>query len=125
MRHAFSERLLFHVPALLVVFVLAGCVDDSGLHASVKPLTPAADALLETAGNKTSGAWPTPAWVEQYGDPQLNELVGEALQQNPDMQIAKARIGVAQSQLEQFASLTGLTGTAGGTVTKARLPQPP
>ena len=125
MRHALLTRLLWPVPALLVAYTLAGCVDDAGLHASVKPLTPAADALVATTGTQNNGTWPTPGWVEQYRDPQLNQLVSEALQQNPDMQIAKARIGVAQSQLEQFASLTGLTGTAGATVTKARLPQPP
>ena len=125
MRHALLTRLLWPVPALLVAYTLAGCVDDAGLHASVKPLTPAVDALVATTGTQNNGTWPAPGWVEQYRDPQLNQLVSEALQQNPDMQIAKARIGVAQSQLEQFASLTGLTGTAGATVTKARLPQPP
>lgn len=130
MKHARFERwlgpaLASALPlALLFALTLAGCVDDAGLHANIKPLMPAADALAKTAGTQTNGAWPTPDWVQQYRDPQLNELVGEALQQNPDMQIAKSRIGVAQSQLEQFASLTGLTGTAGASVTKARLPQP-
>ena len=130
MKHARFERWLGPASAsalplaLLFALTLAGCVDDAGLHANIKPLMPAADALAKTAGTQTNGAWPTPDWVQQYRDPQLNELVGEALQQNPDMQIAKSRIGVAQSQLEQFASLTGLTGTAGASVTKARLPQP-
>jgi NodT family efflux transporter outer membrane factor (OMF) lipoprotein len=124
MKPALFELMLRQTPAVLVAVALAGCADSTGLHASVVPLTPAADALSATVGVQTNGAWPTPDWVQQFGDPQLNELVGETLQNNPDMQIAKARIGVAQSQLEQFASLVGLTGTAGTTVTKARLPQP-
>lgn len=125
MKHALFKMRLGLAATLLLVLMLAGCVDDAGLHANLKPLMPAADALSKTVGAQTNGTWPTPEWVQRYRDPQLDELVGEALQQNPDMQIAKARIGVAQSQLEQFASLTGLTGTAGATVSKARLPQPP
>ena len=80
--------------------------------------------LLQTIGPGANGAWPAPDWVKRYRDPQLDELTAEALQNNPDLQIAKARVGAAQAQLEQFASLTGLTGTAGATVSKARLPQP-
>lgn len=110
--------------------MLAGCVSDAGLHANVEPLTPAADALAQTIGtigtngtNDAQHAWPAPDWVKRYRDPQLEQLLAEALQRSPDLQIAKARVGIAQAQLEQFASLTGLTGTAGATISKARLPQ--
>ena len=112
------------LPSLLIAAALTGCVSDSGLHTNVKPLKPSADALLQTIGPGANGAWPTPDWVKRYRDPQLDELTAEALQNNPDLQIAKARVGAAQAQLEQFASLTGLAGTAGATVSKARLPQP-
>lgn len=109
---------------LLITAALAGCVSDAGLHANVQPIKPPADALSQTIGPGANGAWPAPDWVKRYRDPQLDELVAEALQNNPDLQIARARVGAAQAQLEQFSSLTGLTGTAGATVSKARLPQP-
>jgi NodT family efflux transporter outer membrane factor (OMF) lipoprotein len=112
------------LPLLLAASALTGCVSDAGLHANVEPLKPSVDALAQTIGPGANGAWPAPDWVKRYRDPQLDELVAEALQNNPSVQIAKARVGTAQAQLEQFGSLTGLTGTAGATVSKARLPQP-
>ncbi|WP_341318270.1 efflux transporter outer membrane subunit [Paraburkholderia sp. IMGN_8] len=111
-------------PLLLIAAALTGCVSDVGLHANVQPIKPLADALSQTIGPGANGAWPAPDWVKRYRDPQLDELVAEALQNNPDLQIARARVGAAQAQLEQFASLTGLTGTAAATVSKTRLPQP-
>ncbi|WGS54814.1 efflux transporter outer membrane subunit [Paraburkholderia sp. D15] len=112
---------------LLVAASLSGCVSDAGLHTTVQPLKPSVDALAKTAGrgaNGANGAWPAPDWVKRYNDPQLDRLAQEALENNPDLQIARARVGSAQAQLDQFASLTGLTGTAAATVSKARLPQP-
>ncbi|WP_323120128.1 efflux transporter outer membrane subunit [Burkholderia alba] len=107
---------------LAAVLALAGCV-PSGFHPAVAPRVPAADALAHTAGAAPNGAWPAPDWVAQLRDPQLDQLVAEALRQNPDLQAAKARIDLAQAQLQQFASLTGLTATAGASVSKTRMPQ--
>lgn len=123
MRHMrfVTRRIL---PLLLAASALTGCVSDAGLHANVEPHKPSADALAQTIGQGANGAWPAPDWVKRYRDPQLDGLVAEALQNNPDLQMAKARVGAAQAQLEQFASLTGLTGTAAATVSKTRLPQP-
>ena len=111
------------LPSLLIAAALSGCMSDAGLHANVNPIKPSADTLAQTVGPAANGAWPTPDWVKRYRDPQLDKLVAEALQKQPDLQIAKARVGAAQAQLEQFASLTGLTGTAVATVSKTRLPQ--
>ncbi|WP_407945311.1 efflux transporter outer membrane subunit [Paraburkholderia antibiotica] len=114
-----------HALQLIVISAaLTGCVSDAGLHARVEPLQPTADTLATTVGPDANGAWPAPDWVKRYGDPQLDRLVAETLQHNPDLQIAKARVGAAQAQLEQFASLSGLNGTALASVNKARLPQP-
>lgn len=111
------------LPLLLMSVALSACISDAGLHAHVDPIKPSADSLAQTIGPGANGAWPAPDWVKRYRDPQLDTLVAEALQQNPDLQIAKARIGAAQAQLEQFTSLTGLTGTAVASVSKTRLPQ--
>ncbi|MGN3967606.1 TolC family protein, partial [Burkholderia gladioli] len=75
-----------------------------------------------TAG-QPAGAWPAPDWVRQLGDAQLDQLVTEAYENSPNLQAAKARIAIAQAQLQQYDSMTGLVGTAGGSVTKARVPR--
>ncbi|WP_231936037.1 MULTISPECIES: efflux transporter outer membrane subunit [Burkholderia] len=103
-------------------FVLAGCV-PSGFHTSLTPRASASDALAHTAPGSPDGEWPAPDWVARLGDPQLDALVADALRDNPDLQAARARIDIAQAQLQQFSSLTGLTGTSALSVSKARMPQ--
>ncbi len=109
--------------ALAVALALGGCV-PSGFLPSLSLRAPADDALAHTVGPGAGGAWPAPDWVAQFQDPQLDQLIADALQQNPDLQVAQARLRIAQAQLQQFDSLTGLTGTAGATVSRARMPQP-
>ncbi|MGC3023662.1 efflux transporter outer membrane subunit [Burkholderia sp. DN3021] len=106
-----------------VLLALGGCV-PSGFLPSLSLRAPAGDALAHTAGPGANGAWPAPDWVKQLQDPQLDELVTEASQNNPDLQVAQARLRIAQAQLQQFDSLTGLTGTAGATISRARMPKP-
>ncbi len=106
----------------------AGCV-PSGFQTSVTPRVPAADALgAFTRGSREGvagarGAWPAPDWVKQLGDRQLDTLVAEAYENNPSLQAARARIGIAQAQLREYASVSGLVGTAGASVSKARVPR--
>ncbi|WP_431824477.1 efflux transporter outer membrane subunit [Burkholderia sp. F1] len=108
---------------LAALLALSGCA-PSGFLPSLSLRAPADDALARTAGPGAAGAWPAPDWVTQLQDPQLDQLIAEALQQNPDLQVAQARLRIAQAQLQQFDALTGLTGTAGATVNRARMPQP-
>ncbi|WP_175695357.1 efflux transporter outer membrane subunit [Burkholderia ambifaria] len=109
--------------AAAALLALGGCV-PSGFLPSLSLRAPAGDALAHTAGPGVDGAWPAPDWVKQLQDPQLDELVAEASRNNPDLQVAQARLRIAQAQLQQFDSLTGLTGTAGATVSRARMPKP-
>ncbi len=109
--------------AAAAMLALGGCV-PSGFLPSLSLRAPADDALVHTAGQGANGAWPAPDWVKQLQDPQLDDLVAEASQHNPDLQVAQARLRIAQAQLQQFDSLTGLTGTAGATISRARMPKP-
>ncbi|MDW9247815.1 efflux transporter outer membrane subunit [Burkholderia cepacia] len=111
------------IGAAAVSLALGGCV-PTGVLPSLSLHAPADDALAQTAGPGVNGAWPAPDWVKQLQDPQLDALVAEASQNNPDLQVAQARLRIAQAQLQQFDSLTGLTGTAGATVSRARMPKP-
>ncbi|HVE06284.1 MAG TPA: efflux transporter outer membrane subunit [Paraburkholderia sp.] len=101
---------------------LGGCV-PAGFGPKLTARAPDAGALAQLAPGTPQGAWPAPDWVASFADPQLDALVTDALHGNPDLQAARARIDIAQAELQQFASLTGLTATAGATVQKARLPQ--
>ncbi|KVC47589.1 efflux transporter outer membrane subunit [Burkholderia pseudomultivorans] len=111
------------VVAAAALLALGGCA-PAGFLPSLSLRAPADDALARTAGPGANGAWPAPDWVTQLRDPQLDALVAEATQNNPDLQVAQARLRIAQAQLQQFDSLTGLTGTAGATVSRARMPKP-
>lgn len=111
------------IGAAAAAMALGGCV-PTGFLPSLSLRAPADDALAHTAGPGVNGAWPAPDWVKQLQDPQLDALVAEASQNNPDLQVAQARLRIAQAQLQQFDSLTGLTGTAGATVSRARMPKP-
>lgn len=106
-----------------VLLALGGCA-PSGFLPSLSLRAPADDALAQTAGPGANGAWPAPDWVTRLQDPQLDTLVAEASRNNPDLQVAQARLRIAQAQLQQFDSLTGLTGTAGATLNHARMPKP-
>ncbi|AJY39021.1 efflux transporter, outer membrane factor (OMF) lipo, NodT family protein [Burkholderia humptydooensis] len=94
-----------------------------GLRAGARAARAGRRRARANAGGAAHGAWPSPDWVRQLGDPQLDALVDEALRQNPTLQAAQARIGVAQSQLQQFESLTGLTAKAGASLSKAHVPR--
>jgi NodT family efflux transporter outer membrane factor (OMF) lipoprotein len=113
-----------HAGALAVVLTVAlsGCV-PTGFAPKLTARAPVADALAQLTPGAPNGAWPAPDWVAGFADAQLDALVTDALRDNPDLQAARARIDIAQAELQQFASLTGLTGTAGASVQKARLPQ--
>ncbi|NHV31600.1 efflux transporter outer membrane subunit [Burkholderia sp. D-99] len=111
------------IGAAAMSLALGGCV-PTGFLPSLSLRAPADDALVHTAGPGVNGAWPAPDWVKQLQDPQLDALVAEASQNNPDLQVAQARLRIAQAQLQQFDSLTGLTGTAGATVSRSRMPKP-
>ncbi|WP_353847659.1 efflux transporter outer membrane subunit, partial [Burkholderia sp.] len=111
------------IAAAVALLALSGCV-PSGFLPSLSLRAPADDALAHTTGPGANGAWPAPDWVKQLQDPQLDDLVAEASQNSPDVQVAQARLRIAQAQLQQFDSLTGLTGTAGATISRARMPKP-
>ena len=116
------ERLGAYASAALLsgLCVLSGCAD----HTPYQPLvmhSPSPEALAQTTKD-ADGVWPEAQWFASFHDRQLDALVAQALAGNPDIQIAGARIAEAQSQLERFASGTGLTGTATAAAYKARFP---
>ncbi|WP_153605856.1 efflux transporter outer membrane subunit, partial [Pseudomonas aeruginosa] len=87
--HPWPQRLALASAILLA----AGCVTSEGLEPNAQ-LQPA--GALQ-AGRSLDGvalspaAWPRQDWWTGLGDRQLDQLIGEALQGTPDLQIAEAR----------------------------------
>ncbi|MCW5355524.1 efflux transporter outer membrane subunit [Pseudomonas aeruginosa] len=87
--HPWPQRLVLASAILLA----AGCVTSEGLEPNAR-LQPA--GALQ-AGRSLDGvalspaAWPRQDWWTGLGDRQLDQLIGEALQGTPDLQIAEAR----------------------------------
>jgi NodT family efflux transporter outer membrane factor (OMF) lipoprotein len=79
--------------------LIAGCV--SGDWHGQRALAPADLAASRTLASAhfEAGEWPSDAWWHAYGDPQLDELIRQALADNPSLEIAQARLSAAQARL--------------------------
>jgi NodT family efflux transporter outer membrane factor (OMF) lipoprotein len=100
--------------------VLGSCAPDLG----PKPAIPS-PAQFETAGSLPSGhqPWPDDSWWRDFGDPQLDQLIGEAVAKSPSMAEAAARIQLARAQaISARAALLPQVGAL-GTVRDTRLSQ--
>ncbi|MEX3901578.1 TolC family protein, partial [Paraburkholderia sp. BR10954] len=79
--------------------VLAACANYAGIHSDKQINQP---QQLETARSlpQEHGNWPSPDWVDQFGDAQLKALIAEALQGSPTLAQARARVEQAQAYSE-------------------------
>jgi outer membrane protein TolC len=75
------------------LLVMAGCASTHG----IKPQSSLASADNLSAERSLgeaqvdSGAWPAQNWWSRFGDPQLDQLIGEALAGSPSLQVALTR----------------------------------
>ena len=117
-------RLHFLAAATALTLALAGCAGSGGLHPDGTPTDPASlKAERSLAGFKLSpAAWPSTDWWVGLGDPQLDALITEALQDNPGLGVADARARAAQAEVGIADAARGPTVDAGGSVSGARLP---
>lgn len=83
---------------------LTGCVSDHWTRAKTLDSkdVPLQQTLMQA--HLQSGEWPADAWWHSYGDPQLDQLIQEALAGNPTLEIAQARLRTAQSQVTSAKS---------------------
>lgn len=86
-----------------LVFILVACAPE---HASVSPVNMQSTmAAVNTTLSHT--AWPKDAWWKTYNDPELNSLIAKALNDAPDMQIARQRITLAEAQAKATLAAGG------------------
>ena len=115
---------------VLVAMTLAGCANYSGMKTEGVSL----DAKSLKAGQSLTGvtlspaAWPKSAWWTSLGDPQLDGLIREALQDSPDMQIAEARAHQASAaayaaDAERMPTLDASAGVSRSRLARDQDPQ--
>ncbi|KVE30948.1 efflux transporter outer membrane subunit [Burkholderia sp. TSV86] len=85
------------------VLVLSGCANYFGIK-SDKTIAPATQFESAQSLPAQGGRWPTLDWANQFGDPQLPKLIDEALEGNPTIAQAQARIAQASSYIESSRS---------------------
>jgi len=84
--------------------VLAGC--------ALKNPPVGADIMPESARAKIPGSWAgphrsgtvVPNWIRNFGDPELNALVADAVERNPDLRAAAARVEASRAAVRIAAS---------------------
>jgi NodT family efflux transporter outer membrane factor (OMF) lipoprotein len=100
-----AESLLRRAAALTALALcmsLAGCVADRHWRAP-PPLVPQSLAAKNTLASVAvqENAWPADDWWKTFGDPQLDELIDEALAGAPTLIMAEARLHAAQAAVLQ------------------------
>src|SRR5438477_4562329 len=84
--------------------VLAGC--------ALKNPPVGADIIPESARAKIPGSWAgphrsgavVPNWIRTFGDPELTALVADAIERNPDLKAAAARVEASRAAVRIAAS---------------------
>lgn len=89
----------------LAGMLLAGCADMKGIGPSAQ-LHEARDlGLPSNSRADTKALGPSLDWWTSFGDPQLDELVANALNGNPNLRMAAARVSKAQAGVELARSV--------------------
>jgi NodT family efflux transporter outer membrane factor (OMF) lipoprotein len=91
------------VAAAVAALVLSGCANYIGIK-SDKAIAPATRFESAQSLPGQGGQWPSVDWAGQFGDPQLPQLIAEALEGSPTIAQAQARIAKAQSYIETSRS---------------------
>src|SRR4051794_40858979 len=93
---ASGPRLATAASAAAMAALLAACatVPPTG-----KMVSATAIASLDSRQSLAAAEapWPGDGWWKAYGDPQLDGLIGEALNRSPDLAAARARLAKAEA----------------------------
>jgi multidrug efflux system outer membrane protein len=90
--------------AIASSLVLAGCaLKNPPFGADIMPESARAKIRGTWAGPHRSGAV-VPNWIRNFGDPELNALVADAVERNPDLRAAAARVEASRAAVRIAAS---------------------
>jgi NodT family efflux transporter outer membrane factor (OMF) lipoprotein len=87
------------VMLLAVALGLSACKVGPNYHAPVPAQGADAPLISATAANETNSE-PPPTWWQLYNDPDLDDLLREALAANADLRAANANLAASQAVLE-------------------------
>lgn len=83
----------------MAALVLPGCANYFGIRSDKTLASPTQFDTTQSIPAQ-GGQWPTFGWASQFGDPQLQTLIDEALADSPTIAQAAARIAKASSYIE-------------------------
>lgn len=86
-----------------LVLILAACAPE---HPSVSP-EKIQSVVTEVSTSLSHKDWPKSEWWKDYHDPQLTGLIVKALDDAPDMHIARQRITLAEAQAKATMAADG------------------
>jgi NodT family efflux transporter outer membrane factor (OMF) lipoprotein len=98
---AFPRRAA--VAAAVAALALAGCANYFGVKSDKQISSPEQYESTQSLTGQ-GGQWPSLEWADQFGDPQLPKLIDEALEGNPSIAQAQARLAKASSYIESSRS---------------------
>src|SRR3982074_1195866 len=92
------------------LFGAVGCVLLAGCALKIPPF--GADILTDAARGQVPGQWSgphrrgpvVPNWISSFGDPELTALVADAIERNPDLRAAAARVEASRAAVRGAAS---------------------
>ena len=99
-RRSVARHPVWTVSVLVAAAVLAGCADMSGITPQARLRDPASVGLVATAPSAVAAPTVSTEWWHAMGDAQLDALVAQALQNNPSLKVAQARLARAQAVTE-------------------------
>ncbi|KRE85915.1 multidrug RND transporter [Rhodanobacter sp. Soil772] len=115
-------RLHLLAAAAALTLALAGCASSGGLHPNGTPIDPTTLKAEHSLAHLSAAAWPSTDWWSGLGDPQLDALIAEALQDNPGLGVADARARAAQAEAGIADAARGPSVNGGAAVAGARPP---
>lgn len=111
-------------PVLLsfaVAAALAGCANYGDLAPRTRPVDGAGLASAQSLAGPATTATPSATWWRDFGDPQLDALIDEALASAPSLQLAEARLRQALAQAGVANAATSPKVTGNYQVTRERM----
>ena len=104
----------------LCLAALSACAPNLGPMPSLSQ--PQAYATAQSFDTPAAD-WPEEDWWTVYGDPQLNDLMAEALKGSPDLRAAEARVREARAEVEQAGANRFPSLSASGSANETRIDQ--
>ena len=108
----------------MVTLVFSGCLSSKGLFTQSSRTAASSLAADKSLANAklSPAAWPRSDWWKQFNDPQLDQLMDEALSGSPTLRIAEARVRRALAFTQSTKAALYPQANGGAVITRERFP---